>query len=164
MTSAWPELEQLIHELGDVCALPNSEGEPSLSQATMAVTKAATALARAAQVRGRGSSAALAQAEGAVREAREALHAARMAIAAAARKRGSRRPATSAGAPDAPIDGQAEASCPACGRGFVVRYRVTSPAPVVAFPVACPASRCDGVREVEYPATAVDVSVEAAPG
>jgi hypothetical protein len=39
MSSAWPELDKLIRELGDVCALPNAEIEPLLSTATLAVTQ-----------------------------------------------------------------------------------------------------------------------------
>ena len=50
MTSAWPQLEDLIRELGEVSALPHAEGEPTLTDATMAVTKATTALAHAAHV------------------------------------------------------------------------------------------------------------------
>jgi hypothetical protein len=60
----------------------------------------------------------------------------------------------------APVDGQAEAACPACRRPFLVRYRVARPAPSVAFPVACPLAECDGIATVEYPSTATDVGVE----
>jgi len=47
MTSAWPELDDLIRELADVSALPQAEREPSLSEATMAVSKASAELRRA---------------------------------------------------------------------------------------------------------------------
>jgi hypothetical protein len=160
MTSAWPQLEELIRELSEVSALPNADGEPSLTDATIAVTKATTALARAAQIRGRGAEAALSQALATVEEARALLRQARLAISAAAarqrRERVSAVPATNSAA----VPGQSEATCPGCGCGFVVRYRAMAAAPVVAFPVACPAEDCDGVSEVEYPATAVDVTVE----
>jgi hypothetical protein len=162
MTSAWPQLDELIRELGEVSALPNADNEPSLSDATIAVTKATTALARAAQTRGRSAEAALSLALTTVDEARASLRQARLAISASAsrqrRDRVSAMPAADTAAP-----GQAEATCPGCGCGFVVRYRALARAPVVAFPVACPAADCDGMSEVEYPASAVDVSVELTP-
>ena len=61
------------------------------------------------------------------------------------------------------MPGQSEATCAGCGCAFVVRYRVVTAAPIVAFPVACPAADCDGVSEVEYPASAVEVAVELLP-
>ncbi len=167
MSSALPQLDQLVRELGDVCALPESEGEPSLTAATMAVTKATTALAHAALARGRGAALAVAQALQAVEEAREAVQTARAAIAASAARRG-HRPRAAEGPPagaspssmEATVEGAVEATCLACGHALVVRYRALMPTPVVVFPVACPFGRCDGVSEVEYPATAVDVTVE----
>jgi len=163
MGAAWPEIDELIRDLGAVCALTDAEGEPSLSAATIAVTKATTALTHAARVRGRGAEAALSQARTAVEEARAALRHAREAIAASA----ARRPARAARPPETPdggnaVAGEADATCPACGRGFVVRYRAVVPWPTVAFPVACPIAECDGLSEVEYPAAAIDVTVEAA--
>jgi hypothetical protein len=161
MSSSWPQLDDLIRELGDVCALPDAEGEPALSAATMAVTKATTALAHAAQARGRSSQAALAKALQTVEEARSAVQQARNAITSAAARRGPRAGATaSAARPGQTVDRQVDGSCPACGRAFVVRYRTVKAAPVVAFPVACPLAECDGVAAVEYPESAVDVSVE----
>lgn len=159
MNSSWPQLDELIRELGDVCALPDADGDPALSAATMAVTKATTALAHAAQARGRSAEAALAKALQTVEEARAAVRQARVAIMSAAGRRGPRATA-SVRTTDPGIDGQVEGSCPACGRSFVVRFRAVTAAPVVAFPVACPLAECDGVTAVEYPASAVDVSVE----
>src|SRR6267143_838443 len=101
MPSAWPELDELIRALADVCALPRSEEEPSLSEATIAVGKATAELTRAAGSRGRAA----------------------------------------AGA----------------------RARAAMKAPTVAFPVACPVAECDGITSVEYPASAVDVNVDAVP-
>jgi hypothetical protein len=163
MSATWPTLDQLIRELGDVCALPNAEAEPALAEATMAVGKATAALTRAAQVRGRFNEAAVAQALEAVEDARAALQRARAAIAASAARR---RPRPSPAPPtklDATVEGVAEATCPACEVALVVRYRATTAGPVVAFPVACPAADCDGVMEVAYPASTVEVTVEAAP-
>ena len=132
------------------------------SDATMAVTKATTALSRAAQTRGRSAEAALAQALRTVDEARELLRQARIAISASASRRRRERVAAAA-VGDAAVTGQSEASCPGCGSAFVVRYRAATSALTVAFPVACPAGDCDGVSEVEYPASAVDVAVELLP-
>ena len=84
MTSAWPQLDELIRELSEIVALPNADGEPSLTEATIAVTKATTALARAAQTRGRNAEPALSQALVTVEEARALLRQARMAISASA--------------------------------------------------------------------------------
>jgi hypothetical protein len=156
MTSAWPQLDELIRELAEVSALPHADVEPSLTDATIAVTKATTALTHAAQARGRGAEAALSQALTTVEEARALLRHARVAISAqAARQRRERGAATAAA-----VAGRAETTCPGCGCLFVVRYRAVAAAPVTAFPVACPAPDCDGVREVEYPASAVEVTIE----
>lgn len=160
MTSAWPQLDELIRELSEVSALPNAD-EPSLTDATMAVTKATTALARAAQARGRSAEAALSAALTTVDEARALLRQARAAMAAsAARQRRDRKAQTAAAAPD----GQVETTCPACRGTFVVRYRAVQTGPLVAFPVACPAPDCDGVSEVQYPGSAVDVVALMLPG
>jgi hypothetical protein len=160
MASAWPELDELIRALADVCALPRSEEEPSLSEATIAVSKATAELTRAAGSRGRVAAAARARAASSIEEARAAVEHARRAIAAARRASGAR----AASAPDGPpVAGQAEATCAACGRPFVVRYRAATKAPTVAFPVACPVAECDGITSVEYPASAVDVNVDAVP-
>ena len=160
MASAWPELDELIRALADVCALPRSEEEPSLSEATIAVSKATAELTRAAGSRGRVAAAARARAASSIEEASAAVEHARRAIAAARRASGAR----AASAPDGPpAAGQAEATCPACGRPFVVRYRAATKAPTVAFPVACPVAECDGITSVEYPASAVDVNVDAVP-
>ena len=72
MPSAWPELDDLIRELADVAALPQSEDEPSLSEATMAVSKASAELRRAASARGRGLEAARVRALQTIEEARAA--------------------------------------------------------------------------------------------
>jgi hypothetical protein len=161
MASAWPELDELIRALADVCALPRSEEEPSLSEATIAVSKATAELTRAAGSRGRASAAARARAARSIEEARAAVEHARRAIAASARRTSGARAATAADGP--PVEGQAEATCPACGRPFVVRYRAAMKTPTVAFPVACPVAECDGITSVEYPASAVDVNVDAVP-
>jgi CHASE3 domain sensor protein len=162
MTSEWPQVDELIRELSEVSALPNADAEPSLTDATMAVTKATTALARAAQARGRNSAAALAQALATVDEARALLRQARAAMNAAARQRRDRVAETST----RPVsgEGQVEATCPVCRAPFVVRYRLVTAGPLVAFPVACPAADCDGVSEVQYPGSARDVVVEMLPG
>ena len=47
-----------------------------------------------------------------------------------------------------------------CGLAFLVRYRASTVAPMVAFPIACPRGECDGVSEVAYPASATEVTVE----
>jgi hypothetical protein len=160
MASAWPELDELIRALADVCALPRSEEEPSLSEASIAVSKATAELTRAAGSRGRVAAAARARAASSIEEARAAVEHARRAIAAARRASGAR----AVSAPDGPpVAGQAEATCPACGRPFVVRYRAATRSPTVAFPVACPVAECDGITSVEYPASAVDVNVDAVP-
>jgi hypothetical protein len=159
MASAWPELDELIRALADVCALPRSEEEPSLSEATIAVGKATAELTRAAGSRGRVAAAARARAASSIDEARAAVEHARRAIAASARR--GTRAASAPGGP--PVEGQAEATCPACGRPFVVRYRAALKTPTVAFPVACPVAECDGITSVEYPASAVDVNVDAVP-
>ena len=159
MASAWPELDELIRALADVCALPRSEEEPSLSEATIAIGKATAELTRAAGSRGRAAAAARARAASSIEEARAALEHTRRAIAASARR--GTRAASAPGGP--PVEGQAEATCPACGRPFVVRYRAAMKTPTVAFPVACPVAECDGITSVEYPASAVDVNVDAVP-
>jgi hypothetical protein len=152
MTSAWPQLDELIRELAEVSSLPNADGEPSLTDATMAVTKATTALTRAAGARGRGAETAFALALRSVDEARALLRQARAAMAASTRARRD-RPRTAARG----VDGEVEAACPACRGAFVVRYRVVEAGPLVVFPVACPAPDCEGVSEVQYPGSAVDV-------
>jgi hypothetical protein len=161
MGSAWPELDELIRELGDVCAMPDAEGEPALSEASMAITKATTALTRAAQTRGRGAEESLAKALEAVEEARAILQRARVTISASAsRRRSASRSAAKAAADTAETPaGRLESTCAACGTPFVVRYRAAD-GPTVAFPIACPGPRCDGITSVEYPAAAVDVVVE----
>jgi hypothetical protein len=120
MTSAWPQLDELIRELGEVSGLPNADTEPALTDATMAVTKATTALAYAAQTRGRSAQAALTQALTTVEEARALLRKARAALSASAARQRRERVSAMA-APDAASPGQSEATCPECGRGFVVR-------------------------------------------
>jgi hypothetical protein len=158
MGSPFPQLDELIRELTDVCALPEAEGEPALSAATIAVSKATTALTHAASARGRAAQTALEQALATVAEARDALERARQAINASAARR--RRTRTAAERPSAPAaDGEVESTCPSCGRTVLVRYRAPSATPVVAFPVACPSEDCEGVATVEYPAAAVDVIV-----
>jgi hypothetical protein len=161
MASGWPELDELIRALADVSALPHSEEEPSLSEATIAVSKATSELTRAAGSRGRVATAARARAVSTIEEARAAVEHARRAIAASARRASGARAASAADGP--PVEGQAEATCPACGRPFVVRYRAATKAPTVAFPVACPLAKCDGIASVEYPASAVEVNVDAVP-
>jgi hypothetical protein len=164
MTSAWPQLEDLIRELGEVSTLPHADGEPALTDATMAVTKATTALAHAAQTRGRSSEAALTEALRVVDEARALLRQARLAIMATARHRREHAAAPAEGeARTGQVAGETETHCPGCGRAFVVRYRAAALVPRVAFPVACPVAECDGVSEVEYPSSAIDVSVELLP-
>jgi hypothetical protein len=158
MSSAWPELDDLIRALADVSALPRSESEPALSEASMAVSKASAELRRAAVARGRALDVARARALETIEEARAAVERARRALAASARLASvSRAASVSEGVP---VEGTAEATCPACERPFVVRYRITRPAPAVAFPVACPLAECDGIASVEYPASATDVNVE----
>jgi hypothetical protein len=159
MTSAWPQLEDLIRELGEVSALPHADGDPALDQASMAVTKATTALQKAAVTRGRSAEAALTQALATVEEARAMLRHARIAISAAAARQRRERPAVAAAVAVAPA-GESDGTCPACGCSFVVRYRAAAATPRVVFPVACPGADCDGVGEVEYPASAVEVTVE----
>jgi len=160
MSQAWPQLDELIRELGDVCALPNAEEEPALSAATIAVTKATTALAHAAQARGRAVPGAVSRAGAAVEEARAALRQARDAIKASPARHGSgRRPTPPAPTFEEAVSGEVEATCPACRRPFVVRYRALGDGPLVAFPIACPSEDCDGVADVEYPASAVEVVV-----
>jgi hypothetical protein len=162
MGSPFPQVDELIRELSDVCALPEAEGEPALSAATIAVSKATMELTRAARARGRAAETALEQALATVAEARAALERARQAIhASAARRRRTRNAAERQSAP--PVDGEVESTCPSCGRAVLVRYRAASGSPVVAFPVACPDEDCEGVATVEYPATAVDVVVGPAP-
>jgi ElaB/YqjD/DUF883 family membrane-anchored ribosome-binding protein len=161
MPSAWPELDDLIRELADVSALPHAEGEPLLSEATMAVSKATAELTRAAAARGRSADAARARALRTVEEARAAVGQARKAIAASSRRAGGTRSAPAREAP--PVEGRVEAMCSACRRVFVVRYRAPLPGPMVAFPVACPLAECDGITSIEYPASATEVEVEAVP-
>jgi hypothetical protein len=160
MTSAWPELEELIRELADVSALPQAELEPSLSEATMAVSKASAELRRAAAARGRALEAARTRALQTIEEARAAVARARKAIGASHRFAASRR----ASAPEgAPREGTVEATCPACRRDFVVRYRAERAVPLAVFPVACPVAACDGIASVEYPESATGIAAESRP-
>ena len=160
MTSAWPELDDLIRELADVSALPQAEREPSLSEATMAVSKASAELRRAAAARGRALEAARTRALQTIEEARAAVARARKAIAASARHATSRSPAAAEGPP---LDGAAEATCPACRRDFVVRFRAARAAPLAVFPVACPVAACDGIASVEYPESATEIEAKSVP-
>src|SRR5258708_31677662 len=112
MASAWPELDELIRALADVCALPRSEEELSLSQATIAVGKATAELTRAPGSRGRATAAARARAPSSIEEARAPVEHARRAIAASARRTSGTRAAS---APDGPpVEGQVEATYPPC--------------------------------------------------
>jgi hypothetical protein len=158
MPSAWPELDDLIRELADVSALPQAETEPSLSEATLAVSKASSELKRAAVARGRALDAARVRALQTIEEARAAVERARKAIAASARQASAVRSASRR--EDPPVEGRAEATCPACRQDFVVRYRLERPAPTATFPVACPLAECDGIASVEYPESAADIQVE----
>jgi ElaB/YqjD/DUF883 family membrane-anchored ribosome-binding protein len=160
MTSAWPELDDLIRELADVSALPQADREPSLSEATMAVSKASADLRRAAAARGRALEAARTRALQAIEEARAAVERARKAIAASARHGASRTPSVAEGQAR---EGAVEATCPACRRDFVVRYRIERVAPLAVFPVACPVAACDGIASVEYPESATRVETESVP-
>ncbi|PYQ53315.1 MAG: hypothetical protein DMF78_09280 [Acidobacteria bacterium] len=160
MGSPFPQLDELIRELSDVCALPEAETEPALSAATIAVSKVTTALTQATRARGRAAETALEQAMAMVADARAALERARQAIHASAARRRRLHPADDrSSAPG--VEGQVETTCPSCGRDLVVRYRAGNPTPVIAFPIACPFDDCEGVAAVEYPASAVDVAVEA---
>jgi len=162
MGSPFPQVDELIRELTDVCAHPEAEGEPALADATIAVSKATSALSQATRARGRASDAALEQAMALVAEARAALERARVAITASAARRRRLRAASEA-APGVAAEGRVETTCASCGRDILVRYRAERPTPVIAFPIACPFDDCEGVAAVEYPAVAVDVTVEAAP-
>jgi len=157
MTSAWPELDDLIRELADVSALPKAEIEPSLSEATMAISKASAELRRAAAARGRALESARARAQERIEEARAAVERARKAIAASARHAASRTPSAAEGQTR---EGTVEATCPACRRDFVVRYRAERVVPLAVFPVACPVASCDGIASVEYPESASRVEAE----
>jgi hypothetical protein len=156
MTSAWPELDELIRELADVSALPQAEREPSLSEATMAVSKASADLRRAAAARGRALEAARTRALQTIEEARAAVERARKAIAASARHAASRTPSAEVQT----REGTVQATCPACRRDFVVRYRAEPAAPLAVFPVACPVAACDGIASVEYPESATRIEAE----
>ena len=159
MPSAWPELDDLIRELAEVSALPHAEAEPLLSEASMAVSKATAELTRAAGARHRGAVAARERALRTIEEARAAVERARKAIAASARRIAAGRMAPTR--EGTPVEGRVEAMCPACRQAFVVRYRAPLPTPTVAFPVACPLEKCDGITSVEYPASATEVDVQA---
>src|SRR5260221_13276368 len=111
MASAWPEIDELIRALADVCALPRSEEEPSLSQATIAVGKATAELTRAAGARGRAAAAARARAASSIEEARAAGEHARRPIAASARRTSGARAASAPGRP--PVARQAGGPCSA---------------------------------------------------
>jgi hypothetical protein len=120
---------------------------------------ATTALTHAANARGRGAEPAIARARQAVEDARAALQKTRRAITMATARSGSGGGPSPSPAAEATVEGQAEATCPACGLALVVRYRTATAGPVVAFPVACPDAGCDGVSLVAYPSTAVEVTV-----
>ena len=160
MTSAWPELDELIRELADVSALPQAEREPSLSEASMAVSKASAELRRAAAARGRALEAARTRALQTIDEARAAVERARRAITASARHAASR---VASGADGPSREGTVEATCPACRREFVVRYRAERAVPLAVFPVACPVAACDGIASVEYPESATGIAAESLP-
>jgi len=160
MTSAWPELDDLIRELADVSALPQAEREPSLSEATMAISKASAELRRAAAARGRALEAARTRALQTIEEARAAVERARKAIAASARHEASR---TASVAEGETREGTVEATCPACRRDFVVRFRAARAVPLAVFPVACPVAACDGIASVEYPESATEIEAESVP-
>jgi hypothetical protein len=160
MTSAWPEIDELIRELADVSALPQAEREPSLSEATMAVSKASAELRRAAAARGRALETARTRALQTIEEARGAVERARRAIAASARLAASRGASVAEGPSR---DGTVEVTCPACRRDFVVRYRAEHAVPLAVFPVACPAAACDGIASVEYPESATGIAAESRP-
>jgi hypothetical protein len=160
MPSAWPELDDLIRELAEVSALTQSESDPSLSEATMAVSKASAELRRTAAARGRALEAARVRALQTIEEARAAVEHARKALAASARRTAAA--SRSASRPEGrPAENSVEATCPECRNDFVLRYRLERPAPPAAFPVACPRAECDGIVSVEYPESATDVQVEA---
>src|SRR5262249_18225174 len=116
----------------------------------------------ASRARGRAGETALERAMVLVAEARAALGHARQAITASSARRRRLR-AASDRAPDSWMDGDVEATCLSCGRAIRIRYRATSATPLVAFPVACPFDDCEGVAAVEYPASAVEITVEPAP-
>jgi ElaB/YqjD/DUF883 family membrane-anchored ribosome-binding protein len=158
MASAWPELDDLIRELADVSALPQSETEPSLAEATLAVSKASADLRAAASARGRALEAARVRAQKAIEEARVAVERARKAIAASARHVAPRAASQREGRA---VEDRAEATCPACRQDFVVHYRAERPIPTAIFPIACPRAECDGIANVEYPESATDVQTEA---
>ena len=164
--SAWPQLNELQRELEERAASPEASAEPSLTEATLAASKAASALSRAAAGRGRGreDEAALSHALDLVEEARRAIAQARLAIAAAAARwaeRERRAGQEPSGRALAAVEGDVEAACPSCGHGFVVRYRATGAHPLVAFPISCPIPQCDGTVQVEYPEGAFSVDVQA---
>jgi hypothetical protein len=162
--SPWPQLDELRRELEEIAVSSGGDDEPTLTQATLAVSKAATALARAAGRKGREGQAVLDAALERVEEARQAVAQARLALAAAHLRREERarsRAAAQAGtAVSNVVEGDVEAACPDCGTPFVVRYRAPGAHPTVAFPVACPADGCDGTAEVHYPAAAFRVDVQ----
>jgi len=110
MGSPFPQVDELIRELTDVCALPDAEGEPSLSAATIAVSKATAALTQATRARGRAAESALERALAMVVEARAALEKTRQAIhASAARRRRQHAAADRADRPAPPgADGEVE--------------------------------------------------------
>jgi hypothetical protein len=167
-TSPWPQLDELLRELEEIATSQPGGVEPTLTEATLAVSKATTALTRAAGSRaGRDADAALGRAMEMVEAARLAIAQARLAIAASAARREERTRARVEHPPVqhalAAVEGDVEGSCPSCGRGFVVRYRSTGPHPVVAFPIACPSPGCEGLSQVEYPVTAFSVDVRLLP-
>ena len=152
MPGPWADLDNLIRELGEISSLPHAAVEPSLGEATIAVSKATELLTRASQGRGRRRSDKAAQdARRAIDEARAALSKARVALLRA-QKAAPDSGETVAAAPAAPIEERTdEVRCPACEEVFSVTY-VVSDAPFVAMPLACPRDDCDGITAVELPA------------
>ena len=156
--SPWPQLDELLRELEEVASTQRGGAEPALSQASLAVSKAAAALTLAAGSRRRASAVALERALALVEDARQAVAHARLAIAAGAARR--EEPSPERTAETTGVEGDVQASCPACARPFVVRYRSSAARPLVAFPVGCPADGCDGLATVEYPVSVIAVDVQ----
>jgi hypothetical protein len=158
--SPWPQLDELLRELEEVASSHPAGSDPTLNQASLAVSKAAMALSHAASSRRRTGSAALERALALVEDAREAVAQARLAIAAGAARRGERGRSERVDEASSGVEGDVQTSCPACARPFVVRYRSASARPLVAFPVGCPADGCDGLATVEYPVSVIAVDVQ----
>jgi hypothetical protein len=161
--SPWPQLDELLRELEEVASSHPGGAEPTLSQASLAVSKAAMALTQAAGSRRRAGAVALDRALALVEDARQAVAQARLAIAAGAARRGERVRTERVDEASSGVEGDVQTSCPACGRPFVVRYRSASARPLVAFPVGCPADGCDGLATVEYPVSVIAVDVQPLP-